>query len=315
MSLQEKVIRLKLDALMAAKHAAFWQKAITEHGEEKATAFYTSLGLNHLEKKSIQWEGLTLSREPKEHEKLAVKGVSQAQESAKESLIRLLLELRTELISDGLKSIQDLTPATYHQLVLDTPAEFRPRLRDRLIEVFHDGRDLVSRELTGRPKGKHHPCDTELKFRELGIVIKQDDVGEFEELDDLTDLTDARVINDVQSRITSAAARFALLGLTGAALYEAISKEVNAGSTGYIDRAAAGAANTVLNFGRAREARLRRDQWGTVEYSALLDQNVCGPCAAEDGTTANNEDDLQPAPNPECEGSDWCRCFHVYINQ
>lgn len=312
MSLQEKVISLKLHALIAARHAEFWGKIIREHGEQKATNFYTSLGLNHLEKKSYEWEGLTLSREPKEHEKLAVKGVSQAQESAKESLIRLLLELRTELISDGLKGISELSPATYHQLVLDTPAEFRPRLRDRLIEVFHDGRDLVSRELTGRPKGKHYACDTELKFRELGISIKQDE-DEFDELDMLTDVTDTRVSNDVQSRVIAAAARFALLGLVGIALSEAIRGEVEQGSTSYIDRAATGAANKVLNFGRAREARERRDQWGTVEYSALLDQNVCGPCAAEDGTSANNEDDLTPTPNPDCEGGDWCRCFHVFV--
>lgn len=302
MILPEKVAQLKHAGLSAVRLAMLWEDKIAASGVKAAEDFYLSLGHNHIERKGVEWEGLTLSREPKEHEKIAVKGVSQAQESAKTGLINLLLGLRTELISNGLKGIQDLSPGTYHKLILDTPAEFRPRLRDRLIEVYREGRELIIAELNKQGKGL---CPIDFK--------QDDDEDEFDELDDLTDLTDARVANDVQSRITAAATRFALLGLAGAALLSAISGEVESGSTGYIDRAAAGAANKVINFGRAREAILRRDQWGTVEYSAILDQNVCGPCASEDGTTARDESDLQPAPNPECEGSDYCRCFHVFV--
>lgn len=316
MSLQEKILSLKLEAVIAARHAAFWSKLIAEHGEEKTTAFYTHLGLNHLEKKSVTWEGLTLSREPTEAEKLCVKGIAGAQESAKEKLTSLLTNLRTKLISDGLEGINKLDPAKYHQLVLDTPAEFRTRLRDRLIKVHHEGRLLVAAELGTLPlqKGKHIPGETELKFRELGIFIKQDeDEDEFDELDILTDVTDSRISNDVQSRVIAAAARFTLLGLVGAALLGSVREEVETGSVSYIDRAATGLANKVINIGRGDEARDRRDEWGRVEYSALLDQNVCGPCAEEDGDTANDEDDLTPVPNPDCEGGDWCRCFHVFI--
>lgn len=293
MSLQEKVIKLKLDAVVAARHASFWQKAIDEHGEEKATAFYTHLGLNHLEKKSVEWEGLKLSREPKEHEKLAVKGIANAQESSKEAISRILLALREELISDGLKGIKKLTPATYHELTLQASSDSRLSLRDRLIKVHRQGRMLVAAEL-----GKKQSLEEE---------------DEFDDLDVLTDVTDARVANDVQSRIVAAAARFALLGLVGVPLLDAIRTEVNAGSVGYIDRASTGLANRVINIGRMDEAERRRDEWGRVEYSALLDQNVCGPCAAEDGKEAQNEADLTPTPNPECEGGDWCRCFHVFI--
>jgi hypothetical protein len=133
------------------------------------------------------------------------------------------------------------------------------------------------------------------------------------ELDDLADLTDARVANDIQSRITAAASRFALLGLTGKALWDAVANEINTGSISYIDRAATGLANRVLNFGRSREAEDRKDDWARVEYSALLDANVCDPCASEDGQEASDESDLTPVPNPDCAGGDWCRCFHVFI--
>lgn len=293
MSLQEKVLKLRLDAVVAARHAVFWQKLITEHGETKATAFYTHLGLNHLEQKSIDWEGLKLSREPKEHEKIAVKGVSQAQESSKEQIGTILLTLRGELILAGLKGIKKLPVAQYHELTLSASAEIRESLRDRLIQVHRRGRLLVASEL-----GKKAAIDEE---------------DGFDELDTLTDLTDARVANDVQSRITAAAARFALLGLAGAALIAAVQKEMADGSLGYIDRASTGLANRVINIGRTDEAQSRKSEWERVEYSALLDPNVCGPCAAEDGKEADNENDLTPTPNPECEGGDWCRCFHVFI--
>lgn len=292
MSLQEKVKDLYRTSLMGVRHASFWQRAIDTHGEDKATAFYTHLGLNHLEKKSFDFEGLTLSREPKEHEKLAVKGIANAQESSKEAIGNILLSLRAELIADGLEGIKRLKPATYHELILEAPKEFRTSLRERLITVHRQGRFLVAAEL-----GKKE-------------AVPDD---EFDDLDDLTDLTDSRVVNDVQSRIIAAAQRFRLLGLVGAELLTAVQNEITAGSVTYIDRAATGLANKVINIGRMDEAERRRDEWGRVEYSALLDQNVCGPCAAEDGKEASNEVDLTPTPNPECEGGDWCRCFHVFV--
>lgn len=302
-SLQEKVLKLRMDAVVAARHAAFWQKLITEHGEEKATAFYTHLGLNHLEKKSIEWEGLKLSREPKEYEKLCVKGVSQAQESSKEQIGTILLKLREELISDGLKGIKKLDPATYHELTLQASSEIRESLRDRLIRVHRQGRLLVAAELR---KAKNNGLDY--------IEIKQDDSeDEFDELDTLTDLTDSKVINETQARLTAAAARAAFIGLTGAAFIEFIQQQMADGSVSYIDKAATGAANKVINLGRYSEMRSRADSIERYEQSEILDQNTCPPCAADDGKESDNIDDLPGAPNPDCEGGDYCRGFIVAI--
>lgn len=312
MSLQEKVLNLKLNAALAVKHAQGWQRLIDLYGEEKATEFYKHLGLNHLEQKSIEWEGLKLSREPKEHEKIAVKGIAQAQESSKEAISNILLALRTELISDGLEGIKKLDPATYHELILDTPAEFRRSLRERLMLIHMEGRGLVAAELS-HPLKQHEWAFIQSTCVTCGFNIKAAAEDEFDDLDMLTDVTDSRISNDVQSRIIAAAARFSLLGLVGATLLEAVRNEVQAGSVSYIDRASTGLANRVINIGRSDEAQRRRDEWGRVEYSALLDQNVCGPCASEDGQEASNEADLTPTPNPECDGGDWCRCFHVYV--
>jgi hypothetical protein len=294
MTLQRKIFDLKLQAALAAKHANFWQRAIDTHGEEKATAFYTHLGLNHLETKSYEWEGLTLSREPKEHEKIAVKGIHNAQESAKESIGTVLLRLRADLVTDGLSRIKKLRPAHYHELVLQAPGELRIDLGDKLVKVHRQGRMLVAAELSTKT-----------------AVI---DDGDFDELNDLVDLTASRVTNDVQSRLIDAAARHALLGQSGINLITTIANELSTGSVTYIDRAARGLANKVINIGRSDEAEARSDEWERVEYSALLDQNVCDPCASFDGDSATSEDDLEPAPSPSCEGGENCRCFHIFVS-
>lgn len=294
--LEQKVRQLERDVVTAQRFAKFWREQIDLYGEAKTEAFYRSLGLNHLEpqKKSVEWEGLKLSRHPTEIEKLCVKGIAQAQESGKESIKSVLLKARDEMIDSALSAIKKLTPATYHELVLTMPDNIHSELRDQVGKVFNRGRRLVAQELS---------------------KTKQDDFEDEddEELDDLTDLTDARLANDVQSRTTAAVARFTLLGLTGVALWSAVRGELEAGSVSYIDRSSTGLANRVLSFGRMREAQRRNDQWERVEYSALLDANVCSPCAAEDGQSAQDEADLTPAPNPECEGLDWCRCFWVYV--
>lgn len=309
MSLRQKVINLRLNAALAERVAATWQKAIDEHGEEKATAFYSHLGLNHLEKKSYEWEGLKLSREPKEHEKIAVKGIHQAQESAKESITKILLDLRSELIADGLKAIKKLKPAIYQGLVLEASKESRADLRERLVKVYNKGRRLLETELSDQrlAAGKSTPAEY--------LQSKATEEDDFDDLDLLTDLTNGRVVNDVQTRLIAAAQRFSLLGQTGNTLLTSITSEITAGSVGYIDRAATGVANAVISIGRSDEAESRSDEWERVEYSALLDQNVCEPCAAEDGKEASNEADLTSTPNPDCAGGDWCRCFHIFINQ
>lgn len=295
MSLQTKILNLKLEAALAVKHAQGWQRLIDLYGEQKATEFYLHLGLNHLEKKSFEWEGLTLSREPKEHEKIAVKGIANAQESAKETIGKVLLTLRTELIEDGLKGIKKLKPATYHELTLQASSESRSDLRDRLVKVHRKGRLLVAAEL-----GKKE-------------AVPEDEFDDLDELDELVDVTLSRVVNDTQSRIIASATEGVTLGLSGADLQLSIQSTINAGSVAYIDRAAGGLGNRVVSIGRRDEMRSRADDIDRFEYSSLLDVNTCSPCAALDGTTAQNMDDLPEVPLAECDGGSMCRCFIVAI--
>lgn len=292
--LADKVSELKRNAENALCVANWWESQIATHGEPKAEAFYRSLGLNHLEKSVVEWEGLRLSRQPTEIEKRCVKGIAEAQDAGQKSVTADLLKLRTDLIDSGLKVIKKLPPADYYTLTL-TPSSSTD-LRASLESVFKTGRKLVAQELSGQKRA---------------IPLLTD--GDEDELDEITDLAVSRVVNDTQAKIAEAVARYRLMGLRGTELWRAVEDEMERGSVAYIERLARGTSARVLSFGRSREAEDRDDEWQRVEYSALLDPNVCGPCAAEDGQSASNESDLTPAPNPECEGGDFCRCFHVYV--
>jgi hypothetical protein len=224
------------------------------------------------------------------------------------------------LITDGLKGIKKLEPATYHELTLQVSSEARNSLRDRLVKVHRQGRMLVARELGGTPKGlAHEPNCNELFLRneidycqcDFKEAVPEDD--EFDDLDLLTDLTDSRLANDVQARIIDAAARHSLLGLTGQELIDAVRNEISGGSVSYIDRASAGLANKVIAIGRSDEMQQRSDDIDRYEYSSLLDVNTCSNCAELDGSTAQSMDDLPEVPLAECDGGALCRCFIVGI--
>lgn len=294
-TLISKISRLKLNAYAAHRTITFWEQQIALHGEAKATEFYQHLGLNHVEMKQVDFDGLSLRRQPRASEAIAVKGVAQAQDSARDRLVTLLGKVRTALIDEGLREIVALKPANYHALILDTATDYRDDLQRQLIVTYNDARLLVAREL-GQVKS-----------------FKQDADDDFDELDDLVDVTLSRVTNDVQARITGAATRLAILGLTAAQFTATLGDEIRTGSVAYIDRTATGIANRTINIGRGDEMREHADDIDRYEQSALLDVNVCGPCSEDDGLTATNPDDLPGGPNPDCLGTDLCRCFVVAI--
>lgn len=290
MSLQTKILNLKLEAALALRHANGWQKLIDVYGEDKAQAFYLHLGLNHLLVKSYNYDGLTLSREPKPHEALQVKAIASAQESSKERLSGMMLAMRSGLVDDAVSRIEKLSPSKYHTLIVTVGKSDRALLRELVEETFNDGRLLI----------------------QLQRGTKADSDNDYDdELDDLTDITTARLANDVQARITGAASRYALLGQSGIALINSVTNDIRSGSVSYIDRAATGLANRTLNLGRSAEAS--KFDWEKVAYSALLDSNCCEFCLAADGQESTNPDDLEPVPNISCLGTDLCRCFWVYI--
>lgn len=316
-TLPDKITRLKLTAYHAARTADFWQRQLDQHGEVKATEFYRHLGLNHVELKGVEFEGLTLRRQPRPSEAVAVKGVAQAQDSARERLVQLLAQVRTTLIDEGLREVVKLKPATYHALVLDGAADYRNDLQRALMATYNGARLLVARELGGVPKGFTHEAACNDRFLKGEIDYcrceYKADTEDFDELDDLLDLTLSRVTNDVQARITGAATRLATIGLSPANFTATLSSEILSGSVSYVDRISSALANRTINIGRGDEMEAHADEIERYEQSALLDNNVCGPCLEDDGLEADDPSELPGGPNPDCLGSDLCRCFVVAV--
>ena len=77
-ALREKVDAFAAFADNASLVAEFWRRQIARRGEAQAEALYRHLGFNHLEKK-VEWEGLTLSRDPKLYEIPCIKSMAAAQ--------------------------------------------------------------------------------------------------------------------------------------------------------------------------------------------------------------------------------------------
>lgn len=300
MSLQTKILNLKLEAALAVKHANGWQKLIDLYGEEKATAFYTHLGLNHLEKKTVDFDGLTLHREPTDLEKrINLKALSEAFEQSEQRLVNQLMVLRDKLITDAGKGIIKLSPSDYHTLTLDLPTQASEDLKVALEEIYTRGRKLVLEEL--RAQGA----------RDLGDIGDAAE-GDLEFLSDLGDVTASRVANDVQSRAIGGAASLVVLGIAANEIASRLTEDLRAGSVSYINNAASEAGHAALGLGRDAEGSNRSGIVQEVYYSSLLDDAACENCTAVDGETGTLND-VTPVPNPSCLGSARCRCIHVYV--
>lgn len=74
--------------------------------------------------------------------------------------------------------------------------------------------------------------------------------------------------------------------------------------------------NDAFNYGRSYEAT--KHDIDRVQYSALLDSNVCEQCTPLDGQEWDFDDertDKYASGNPECLGCEKCRCVLVFISR
>lgn len=320
----------------------FFARQIDEHGEAKACAIVKALSKRHLhlvESKSVEWEGLTLSRQPSEIEQICVKDVHSAQENGKAEVTKVLLDARKKLIKAALTELETMKPADYYALVLAPSKTAKKELKNKLIAIYERGRTLVADELAmqGAPMKGFVGLPTVIDSRvppsvmlltEYGQVkgaiidratysgnghgTKQDEDIDEELIDELTDTVLSRLSNTLQSRAIEIIASLTILGLVGSALIDALTSQLAELSDAPLEQIATGITNRVLSEGRSDEAEARKDEWEMVEYSAILDSLVCEQCEPEDGKTAKDESDLEDAPNPYCLGGDRCRCFHIF---
>lgn len=288
-----QVLRKRLQRVLGNGHSP--------EDKDLARGIVGLLGDGGIQKKTVEYDGMVLWREPTDIEKsINLKAIQDAFDDGQKDLEDQLLDLRLKLIDDAIAGLISLSPADYHTLVLSASETATSALRDKLQDIYDRGRELVIEELTAQGASD---------LGEIGDPDEEDATM----LDDLSDITVSRVINDVQARAIGAAAGLALTGIVASALESELQEELDEGSTSYISAAAAEVDHAALGLGRAAEAADREDIIQEVYYSAVLDSSCCDNCAAVDGETGATPDDIPPAPNPDCEGGARCRCVHVYV--
>jgi HK97 family phage portal protein len=249
-------------------------------------------------KKNFEFQGLTLSREPTELEKsIDLKAIADSYEQGKESLTRVIETMRTDLIKQATKVVGDHEASSIHTLNLTPPAFADKSVTREIQRAFDEGQRQVANEAPR--KGFAQPVEKKGIFDD---VIRA-----------LVDLTISRVINEVASAAVNIFTRLGVLGYTPQEIENEIKAELEDRSDKPFEGIARQAINKAVNEGRKEEMAARSDEIRLYEYSAILDQNTCTPCADWDTAQADDPSQLPDTPNPECEGGPNCRCFIIAV--
>jgi hypothetical protein len=266
------------------------------------------------EKKTFEFEGLTLSREPNEIEKLIdLKSLVSDLDAQSESLTTSLLKYRDALINQAVSAAKDLDNQTIHTLTLERNEKLAKFVGKSLGEAFQIGRAQIIREINAQQeKNKSLGKDVFPNFQFLHLKeLSDDDLRE--KLAGLSDSVIAKLLNEIQSRTINAFTALKLLGWEAGGFFDELKKRLVGESTSFVSQTSRNAANAAIMQGRKEEIEAQADNWERVQYSAILDKNTCPACKAEDGKEADAETKLVPVPNSNCDGGSNCRCFHVVI--
>lgn len=120
--------------------------------------------------------------------------------------------------------------------------------------------------------------------------------------------------NRLQNEAARLLADYQQQGLTGDALADAVTADLESLFDPAFERAGREATNEAFNLGRNVEAQARQASIGTVVRTEILDDNTCPPCRALDGftTTLNGPGYFENMPPNGCDGGEQCRGFYIY---
>lgn len=256
------------------------------------------LDADTLEKKTFNYDGLTLGREPTELEKtLDLKGMVADSESGKARMAQVILSIRGKLIEQAQSAAKDLSK-DIHSLSLAPPEGAYNGVSKVVKQLFETGKKQVAEDLKRQGKSS-------------GPSAFKDDTPNW--IQRIVDRIMSKVVGEVQARAIAFLASRGLLDPNDENIVAELKAALEDQSTKAFEDIASQAANASIGAGRADELEARKDEIATYEYSAILDKNTCGPCEDADGQTATDMTDLPEAPNPECEGGANCRCFIIGV--
>jgi HK97 family phage portal protein len=258
--------------------------------DEESGAKYSGVALLT---KSIEWNGLTLRRQPTELEARMIKQIDEAYQSGKLSMNGQLLAIRGKYVSQIVDELDGLDPEDYYTATVKPDNADRQAVIAILAAIFLRGARLIVEELRNQGGGEGDPSarpDARQTSMVAGALI-------------------SKVANDVQARGTGAAVSAALLGQD---VRSTVQRSLDEGSTAYVTRAASEATNRALADGRDAEIERRSDEIEYLVYSAVLDNATCRPCGESDGL-GGQLGSIPDVPNPDCDGGANCRCLHIPV--
>ncbi len=259
------------------------------------------------EVKTYEYDGLKLRRAPQGVELIIdLKGMVEQLESERAKVIKALLAFRGQLIKEAVEKIGDFDAASIYKLTLSGDPKTRAKVEAALISAYKTGRAQVKDDLARQRAKKGRGEQVESK---AGDILKR--------IWQIADLVISKAVNEIQRRaidiFVSATNLDANTRAESDSLSEQIGEALEGESTAWAELAAGASVNVLIQAGRGDEIEAQKDSIEWVEYSAILDAATCDPCEDEDGKTSQDAADLQPVPNPECQGGDRCRCFHVAV--
>lgn len=291
------------DATFEGQTIAFDKITFSDKNRNKTTIKLTGA---KSQKKTFEFDGLTLSREPNAVEALiGLKSIVADADAQAARLEAALLKYRDALIAQAVTAAEGLDPQTIHTLTLDRSEKLAKTVRKSLQSAYEQGRRQIQRELQAQSNAKDYAFKFEFKD------LTDDELRA--KLEGVSDSVIAKLLNEIQSRAINIYTALKLLGVEATGFFDEMKKRLLGESTAFVGQVSRNASNLMIQTGRADEIDTQRDNWDRVQYSAILDKNTCGPCEDADGLEATDEADLPDVPNPDCDGSSNCRCFHVVI--
>jgi len=124
----------------------------------------------------------------------------------------------------------------------------------------------------------------------------------------------AEIVSRLQNEDARLIADYSQRGLTGPALANAVTSDLEAMFGTSLERTGREATHEAFALGRNLEAQSQADSIGGVVRSAILDENSCPPCVGLDGQTYtfNSADYFNDMPPNHCDGGEQCRCLYIY---
>lgn len=236
--------------------------------------------------------------------------------SARESFERQVRPVVVEMLVSALPEIKaalaDGDPSDVAEIPLDA-SRLSEIIRKYLRAARVEGAAQVESEF------KTGSQEATSEARASGVVVMASGPGNEEieeETDESLEAEEKLISRRIKNRLAQELEDEALQGQrTGADASEMIRRVVSRQlETGAFKGDAGIITTTAWNLGREEAA----EKLGTkrVQYSAILDDKVCGPCADLDGEEwefNSPEHNANLPPNRNCEGGSRCRCMLIYL--